>query len=224
MASKGSPWYWLVVTFVREVIFRLNGGLLPLHKDRIPQEGPVLFAPIHLSHLDPPAVGVLIPRHVRIMAKKELFFFPMGLLIRSIGAFPISRSGLDKAAIATASKILADGGVLMIFPEGTRGDGKVMGKFQSGLYRLAEKSGALVIPVGISGTEQSLPKGKNWPKRVRITVCFGEPFRTTELPTQPDAKKPRDAFTLELERRIQASCREAGLEVLTFTETHAPTG
>ncbi len=185
-------------------------------------EGPVLVAPVHMSMLDPPLLGCTSPRALRFMAKEELFR-PPGLshLIRSLGAFPVRRGENDTAAIRLALERLSLGEAVLVFPEGTRNDGRTMLPIQVGLAMLAKRTGATILPVGIAGTEKVLPKGASRPRRARVTVAYGHPFRYEDVAEGLTEREARKAFAAELGRRIQAACVEAGHPIAPAPETPA---
>ncbi|MDF2713315.1 MAG: plsC [Paenibacillus sp.] len=132
-------------------------------QENIPSEGAVILCSNHISTLDPPLVGTPLERKVFFMAKAELFKIPLfGPLIAGLGAFPVKRGGVSKESIRHALQLLGDGGVLGIFPEGTRGGG--MGK--KGAASLAVRSGATVIPVAIIGKYKLFGK---------LKVVYGKP-------------------------------------------------
>lgn len=161
-------------------------------QSNVPEEGPVVLCSNHISTLDPPFVGTPLSRKVHFMAKAELFKIPLfGSLITSLGAFPVKRGGVSKESIRYALKLLGDGGVMGIFPEGSRHGGG-MGK--KGAASLALKSGATVIPVAIIGEYK-------WFRRMKIV--YGEPL---ELSIGPDVA---NAEALEqATEHIMASIRE----------------
>lgn len=211
--DRGSIWYQFSAWFCRNLVFWPLGGLTVKGVENVPEKAPLLVAPIHLSHFDPPLVGSTSPRHLRFMAKKELFKFPLGPLILSLGAFPVSRGEGDSAAVRRTLAELADGQAVLVFPEGTRGDGEYLGKIQLGLAMLAKKSGAYIIPVGINGVHKMLPKGQTIPKRAKLTVVFGKPFTYDEIATSDNERTNREAFVNELQTRLIAACHEAGLPI-----------
>ncbi len=175
-----------------------------------------MVCPIHLSHLDPPLMGAFFPRAVNFMAKKELFFFPLGPLIKSLGSYPVGRGETDSSAIRSTIDILKQGKVVVMFPEGTRGDGVTLGKINAGMAMLAKRSGAFVLPVGVSGTQKALPKGRLLPKRTKICVVYAEPFTYDEVSTGAgNEKEARARFHQTLVERLAGACAEAGLPVKT---------
>lgn len=216
--EKSSLWYKFVVTTVREVILPLIGKQTVTGVENIPKDGPVIIASVHLSNLDPPLVSVHIPRKVNFMAKKELFFFPLGGIIGSLGAFPVSRGRTDSSAFRKAADILANDQLLMLFPEGTRGDGITLGKIQKGMALLASKGDVKIVPVGISGTEKALPKNAKWFKRSPLKMNYGKPFTLSEISRTGKPKDGMKIFADELEKRLLEECQKVGLELKTASE------
>jgi 1-acyl-sn-glycerol-3-phosphate acyltransferase len=158
---------------ILRLVFRIRATGL----ENVPGEGPAILASNHISLFDPPVVGAPIRRPIHFMAKTELFRIPgFGALIRGLNAHPVDRSGSDAAALRLALRILGDGGVLLLFPEGTRGDGRTLQRAQAGTGMLAALSGAPVVPVYVTGTGQVLPKGAVMPRVARISVAYGPPL------------------------------------------------
>lgn len=142
--------------------------------EHVPASGPVLLVSNHASVLDPPLIGGAAPRPLSFMAKAELFRVPLfGRLIRALNARPVRRDGSSAGALREALAVLAAGRALLVFPEGTRGlEGEVRpGKPGAGM--LAVASGAAVVPVYISGSGRSLPRGRAVPRAAKVVVRFG---------------------------------------------------
>jgi 1-acyl-sn-glycerol-3-phosphate acyltransferase len=147
--------------------------------EHIPAEGPVIVAPNHKSFLDAFFIALATRRHVRYMAKVELFRGPLGWLFLRLGAFPVRRGEADADALETARTILAQGGLLVIFPEGTRVDeADALGSPHHGAGRLAIESRAPIVPTAIAGT-QHLWVGPV-PKPRRVQLAFGAPIEPAE--------------------------------------------
>lgn len=181
-----------------------------------PMEGALIVAPVHFSFLDPPLVACGMRRAITFMAKEELFKpFLFGPLIRSLGAFPVRRGAGDTEAIRIAIKLLQEGRAVLLFPEGTRGRGVEMGKMTPGVAMLAKKTGARVLPVGIVGTHEVLPKGKARPSPHPMKVVYGESFTYAEFAEGRTDKEARVLFNAELERRIAEACQAGGLPIRT---------
>jgi 1-acyl-sn-glycerol-3-phosphate acyltransferase len=144
------------------------------------------------------------------MAKSELFKGIFGWGIRSTGAFPVRRGENDTEAIRKAIELLNDGQVLLLFPEGERGDGMKLGPINRGIAMLAKRTGAPIIPTAIVGTHAMLPRGGKRAKRGHVTVAFGEAFTYAEV-AKGSSSEARDAFAMELERKLLELCASNGL-------------
>lgn len=164
-------------------ILRLFFGLRSRGEEHVPAEGPVLLVANHASFLDPPLVGSATRRRLSFMAKAELFEVPgLGGLIRRLGARPVRREGADAGALRTGLRVLRDGGALLVFPEGTRGEEGVLGPARPGAGMLAVLGRAPVVPVYISGSGRAWPRGRRMPRPGggRLTVTFGPPISLPE--------------------------------------------
>ena len=157
----------------------------------VPGSGPLIIACNHVSYLDPPLLGTACPRRVQYMAKQELFSMPvLGPAITAVGAYPVDRKGSAVAAIKRSVAVLKEGGVIGIFPEGTRNrDGA--GAVHSGVSLLASLSGAPVLPACVTGTA-------NAARLAKFEVYFGKPLSLAR-----DRKPTRD----ELENFTQTVLR-----------------
>jgi len=203
-------WYAFVRWVVRTFYFSLRGGFRTVGEEHVPTTGGVIIAPVHVSYLDPPALGCAMRRQLRFMAKEELFKGPLGAIIQSLGAFPVRRGEGDTESIRKSIAILEGGDALLLFPEGTRGDGETMLPINRGVSMLAKRTNAVVIPVGIVGTHVLMPRGKKG-RRHPTTVAFGPGFRYEDVATGATERENRELFARELERRILALCHAHGL-------------
>lgn len=208
---------------MRWIVFPLLGGLRIIGAKNIPMEGPIIFAPVHFSVLDPPLVASGSARAISFMAKVELFEPKwQGALIRSLGAFPVERGSSDSEAIRLALRLLEEGRALLLFPEGTRGDGVTLGAIGSGTIMLARRTGAAVVPVGIVGTHRILPKGAKKPGRSRMTLVYGEPFTYQDVVDRVGDKAAKAEFAAEIERRLIALTATGGLQLKTSPNSRTP--
>jgi 1-acyl-sn-glycerol-3-phosphate acyltransferase len=159
-------------------VFRLFFRLRAVGAEQVPRHGPVLIAANHQSLLDPPLIGAIAPRPLWFLAKAELFRIPLfGPFIARLHARPVRREGADAGALRTALRVLADGGALLVFPEGTRGTEGRLGPAKAGAGMLAVMSGAPVVPAYITGSGRAWPKGRRLPRPGRVAVFFGPPLR-----------------------------------------------
>jgi len=133
----------------------------------LPMEGGLVLVANHVSYWDPVVVGCAINRRIHFMAKSELFDIPiLSTIIRALGTFPVRRDKSDRTAIRTAIKLLEEGNVVGVFPEGTRSHSGELLKPHLGAAMLALKAGVPMLPVAVSGTRGF------WDK---ITVNIGKP-------------------------------------------------
>lgn len=147
--------------------------------EHVPEIGPAILAPNHVSSVDPVLVGIAVKRPVHFMAKKEIFRNrAVAWFLRSLHAFPITRGRVDPSSVKHTLSLLAVGNVVLMFPEGTRGDGQSLGPAKSGIAVVAARSGAPVVPVFHWGTQHVLPRGARWIRRVPLRVRFGPPIRS----------------------------------------------
>ena len=114
-------------------------------------KGATIYASGHRTWIDPPLIGILIPRAVALVAKAELFKNPaMGLLIRSLGAFPVNRALFDMKSFAMMFRVLDEGRGLVIFPEGTRNRENTVRDGKPGIgYLLKKRAGTVVVPIRV---------------------------------------------------------------------------
>jgi len=179
--------------------------------DAIPREGPVILAANHISNADPVLVGAwLTPRlgrRIHWLGKKEMFDWPVvGWVARNGGIVPVDRDGADVEAFRTASRVLEAGEVLMVFPEGTRSPTAELQPPKDGLAMLALRTGATIVPIGISNTDRLWPKGRPIPRPGgHVSMRIGAPFRIADLlPPELDRKAAKRVATTLIMRRIAA--------------------
>jgi 1-acyl-sn-glycerol-3-phosphate acyltransferase len=153
------------------VVLRLWFRVRIFGAERVPRNGPAIIAPNHKNFFDVFFVAAATRRRVHYMAKSELFKGPLGWLLLRMGAFPVRRGEADAEALETARAILADGGLVVMFPEGTRVEQPdALGSPHHGAGRLALQTGAPIIPTAITGTSH-LWRGAV-PKTKRVQLAF----------------------------------------------------
>ncbi len=180
---------WLLFRLVYRVYFRRR----IYHPERVPETGPVILAANHASILDPPLVGSSLPRLCNYLARESLFRFPVvGAVLRSWQAVPVDRDGAGASGLRAILDRLLAGGVIILFPEGTRTrDGKLQ-PARSGIGLTVIKSNAPVVPVRVFGTFAAYGRDVKFPKPKHIAVKYGQPMLFAAL--RAEAKtcpKPR---------------------------------
>jgi 1-acyl-sn-glycerol-3-phosphate acyltransferase len=191
---RPSPFYRLVGVLSWPVIkglFRLRAEGV----ENVPQEGGFVLAANHLSNFDPWPLGIpLFPkRYLRFMAKSELFWWPLGPIIRSGGAFKVRRGEGDLEAMNKAVELVRAGHAVVMFPHGTRQRKGLVKKHRprshTGAARIALEAGVPLVPAASAGTERL---SRLTPLRVR----YGKPLDLDGL----DARAATEQLMAELER------------------------
>jgi len=148
--------------------------------DRLPEHGPAILCPNHISFLDSAFLMLTLPRNISFVGKAEYMdSWKTRYLFPAMGMIPIDRSGGDKAAAALdlAEAVLRRGELFGIFPEGTRSRDGMLYKGRTGAARLAMKLDCPVYPVGIVGTDQIQPPDAKFPKlRLGCSIMIGRPI------------------------------------------------
>ncbi|MGW3298726.1 lysophospholipid acyltransferase family protein [Streptomyces rubiginosohelvolus] len=176
---------------------------------RVPAAGPVILAVNHSHNIDGPMLMGTAPRPVHFLIKKEAFVGPLDPFLHGIGQIEVDRRVVDRTAIGHALGVLADGGALGIFPEGTRGGGD-FASLRAGLAYFAVRSGAPIVPVAVLGSTErrgrlipGLP-----PLRSRVDVVFGDAFDASAGDGRR-TRKALDEATLRIQAKLTAHLESA---------------
>ena len=176
---------------------------------KVPATGPAILAVNHSHNVDGPMVMGVAPRPTHFLIKKEAFIGPLDPFLLGIGQVKVDRTTADRTAITQALGILESGGVLGIFPEGTRGEGD-FASLRAGLAYFAVRSGAPIVPVAVLGSTQRrgrLIKGLP-PLRSRIDVVFGAPFQAGDRGGRR-TRKALDEATVRIQKQLTAHLENA---------------
>jgi len=196
--------YWATMT-----VMTLGFSLRIEGRRHVPRRGPVLILANHESFLDPIVLGVAIPRHVQQLARKTLFrnrFF--GALLRSLHAFPVDQEGVAKEGLRKVLDFLRAGEAVVVFPEGERSFTGQIQPFKPGIHLLLRRAQVPVIPVGVAGAFEALPRTARLPRLsplflpatgTDVVVSIGRPV----LP-QRYTGLDREQLLSELFREVQA--------------------
>lgn len=173
--------------------------------ENIPKRGGAIIAPNHRSLIDHPTVGVATTRQIWFMAKSELFRNAIAAkLLRSLNSFPVNRGRPDRASLQRCLELLEQGELVGIYPGGTRKPDSRFEDLEDGFTYIALKSGAPIVPVALSGTESVLPRGRKFPRFVKIRILIGEPFRLGEKHTGVLPRAKIREATAEAKLRLDA--------------------
>jgi 1-acyl-sn-glycerol-3-phosphate acyltransferase len=175
--------------------------------ERLNTPGPLILAPVHRSNIDSVVLATFSSRRIRALAKDSLFRVPvLAWLVAALGAIPVRRGEADRDALVAAKELLDRGEAMIVFPEGARQSGVEVTELFTGTAWLAAKTGALVVPIGIAGTEEALPFGARFLRRSRVRIVVEDPIPP---PVAADGRRvgreQLRAYTAELRGRLQAA-------------------
>ena len=175
---------WKICHLIVSGALPFLGSLRIEGRENVPATGGVVLACNHPGGVDVVALGYASPRQIYYMAKQELFQFQpwFSALITSVGAFPVRRGASDTGAIEHSLRLLREGRVLGMFPEGTRNRGGPLGRPKSGAVRLAALTGTPLVPSAVIGIPELHREWKNPLRRTRVIVRFGPPIHFTGAP------------------------------------------
>ena len=146
-------------------------------REHIPATGPAILAPVHRSFADFGFAAFCTERKLFFMTKDEMWKNKwLGRLLLTVGAFPVHRESADREALQRAEEVLRRGELLVLFPEGTRREGRVVEGLMEGAAFLSARTGAPIVPIGIGGSDLAMPKGSAVPKPYTIQVVIGPPI------------------------------------------------
>jgi 1-acyl-sn-glycerol-3-phosphate acyltransferase len=173
--------------------------------ENVPPDGAYVIAPVHRSGVDFLIAALITRRRTRWMAKSNLWNYPvLGWVADSFGAFAVHRGQADRTALRTAASALRSGQPLVIFPEGTRQEGDRVQRLFDGASWLACRESVPLVPVGIAGTDEVMPRGSKLIRPAKVTVVVGEPLQP---PSGSGARVDRQAvseLTARLNGELQA--------------------
>jgi len=194
---KSEIWYKLFTPIMR-VLFRLYYNPKIIGKEVIPKKGPILIVGNHKHVYDQCLTIMATKRVIHYMAKKEYFDSKMAWFFKMAGCICVDRSKKDEAAVNSALDILKNDGAVGLFPEGTRNKTKdiFLLPFKFGTVSMAQKTGATIIPFGLTGDYKF--RSKN------LTIRYGTPFRVSK---DMDLAKANEKLYKEVERLMKENLK-----------------
>ena len=176
----GLIWY-RTIQLAAIASFKLLGGVRATGREHVPASGGALLISNHLSHLDVFVLGQTVRRPLNFMARSTLFVPGLAPMIRSVGGFAIQREGMGASGLKETLRRVRGGGIVTLFPEGTRTLDGDLGPLKPGIASLAARAGVPIVPAGIVGTFEMLPRGRKFPRRHPIRVHYGPPIVPKDL-------------------------------------------
>jgi 1-acyl-sn-glycerol-3-phosphate acyltransferase len=187
--------YTIVETILRPILMFVYRVQIT-GREHVPESGPCILAANHVSVMDGFFLGISVTRQVRFMAKAELHRLPIvKQILEGAGAFPVERGADAGRAVASGVKLLEQGAVVGVFPEGTSLPDRKRG-YKRGAARLALATGAPLIPVALIGTHLTLEPRTHRIRLARVLIVIGEPLRV-------ERQEPTAEAATELTARLQ---------------------
>jgi 1-acyl-sn-glycerol-3-phosphate acyltransferase len=207
--SNASTLWYHAVRYVLAIFATIVFRWRATGQRNVPVAGGALLVSNHVSYLDVVFLGVPLRRPLNYVARSTLFVPGLGPFIHSVGAFPIQRDGMGASGMKETLKRLRAGGIVTLFPEGTRSrDGK-LGPLKSGIAVLVQRTGVPVIPAGLAGVFEIWPRSRWIPVPHPIRVHYGPPIYPAEL-----AGLDAEAITALIRDRMEQSQLEAARALL----------
>lgn len=198
---KGSVLY-RIVKFILRPILRALYRVKAEGLEDFPTEGPVIVVANHMSFMDSLWTPLRVPRQMVYLAKAEYFeSWKTAWFFRALGMIPVKRDIKEQteAALQAGIEVLGAGGVLGLYPEGTRSPDGRLYRGRTGVARLALRSRARVVPVGLIGSREVMPKQARFPKPWGNVRCrFGKPLDFERYQDQPEDRFVLRAITDEI--------------------------
>jgi 1-acyl-sn-glycerol-3-phosphate acyltransferase len=170
----------------------------------VPMTGGALLVANHVSFLDVVFLGIPLRRPLNYVARSTLFVPLLGPFIRSVGAFPIQREGMGASGMKETLRRLRSGGIVTLFPEGTRSTDGRLGKLKPGIAVLVARVGVPVVPAAVAGMFEIWPRSRMFPVPNPIRIHYGRPIYPDEL-----AGLDTEAITALIRDRMEDSFLEA---------------
>jgi len=178
--------------------------------ENVPLTGPAIIVANHTSLLDGFLLAAFLPRQVTFLSAAYLFRLPVvGTFLRAMGGIQVQNEGSELAGIRASLRVLQEGGVLALFPEGHIGQADGPGSLQTGWAYLSLKAGAPLVPVVIKGANKALPAGTFFPRRSKIYLKIGVPW------TLEKVRRPEPETLAALNTKLTSQMRQM------LNETHA---
>jgi 1-acyl-sn-glycerol-3-phosphate acyltransferase len=175
-------------------------------REHVPPTGSYILAPVHRSNIDTILMACVSRRRLRYMGKDSLWKKRhWAWVLTALGGFPVHRGTADREALRLGEEAVRSGEALVVFPEGTRRSGTVVEGLFEGAAFMALRAGVPIIPVGIAGSEQAMPKGAKGLRPVKVGMVIGAPI---EPPPRPPggrgSRRQVHELTVRLEAELQA--------------------
>jgi 1-acyl-sn-glycerol-3-phosphate acyltransferase len=167
---------WLLVNALGWLLFRYR----VVGRGHVPARGGVLIAANHASYVDIPFVGAAVRRRMWYLGRQDLFLPVLRPILQWLGWIPIRQDRLDRDGFGKAIRLIQEGRVVVIYPEGTRTPDGRLKRGKPGMGVIVAETGCAVIPAYLAGTREVLPPGARWISLHPVRITFGPPIDFTE--------------------------------------------
>jgi 1-acyl-sn-glycerol-3-phosphate acyltransferase len=224
-ASLGQRLYVRTIAAIFGAYFRVYHRLKFEGLEHIQTRGPLLIILNHISNLEPFALGVALVEHGIVpgvdmwtVSKKELFKRSwLARLLGSVGMFPIDRENINMSAMRMMVRVLSDGKILALAPEGTRSPTGKLQLFQPVIAKIAVTRRVPMLPVGVIGADKALSTKSKIPRPVPITLRFGPVFELREFYDAPLTDETVERAAWEMRAHIATLLPEWMREVPPYS-------
>jgi 1-acyl-sn-glycerol-3-phosphate acyltransferase len=179
--SLGRLAWYRFVQYIFATLFAVLWRWRATGRQNVPRHGGVMLVANHTSFLDVFVIGIPLKRPLNYVARSTLFLPGLGFLIRSVGGFPIQREGMGASGMKETLRRLRNGGIVTLFPEGTRSADGELAPLKEGIAVLVSRAGVAVVPAGIAGTFESWPRSRLIPLLRPIRIHYGRPIMPEEI-------------------------------------------
>jgi 1-acyl-sn-glycerol-3-phosphate acyltransferase len=196
-------WYQLIKYLIGTLALVIFGWRATGQRN-MPRSGGVLLVSNHLSYLDVFFLGIPLGRPLNFVARSTLFVPVLAFLMRSVGSFPIQREGIGASGVKETLRRLRAGGIVTLFPEGTRSADGELGPLKSGIAVLVTRAAVPVVPVGLAGTYEIWPRSRRIPVPHSIRIHYGPPILPEDM-----SGMETEAITALIRERLEHCRQEA---------------
>jgi 1-acyl-sn-glycerol-3-phosphate acyltransferase len=196
-------WY-RIIRYLTATLAAVVLGWRATGRQNVPESGGLLLISNHLSFLDVFFLGIPLRRPLNYMARSTLFVPVLAFLMRSVGGFPIQREGIGASGMKETLRRLRAGGIVTLFPEGTRSPDGELGPLKSGIAVLVTRAGVPVVPVGLAGLFEIWPRSRLLPLPHPIRIHYGAAIYPEDL-----AGMETQAITAMIRERMEECRQEA---------------
>ena len=204
--TRGERMLWGAVRTLGVSVCKLYFRASWTNADNMPVSGAVIIAPVHRSNVDTVLVPMLFRRRVRFLGKASMWKIrSLGRVFDKLGAIKVERGTADREAMRLCENALRAGEPVVVYPEGTRKEGPVIEELFDGVAWLAARTQAVIVPIGIGGSERAMGRGDKFPKPKRVHLVVGRPI----APPATTARSGLRICTAQVQTELQRLFDEA---------------